>query len=135
VAVFLMDSPVQLLIASCIASAGVGIGYAAMPTLILNAVPRREAASAVGINALMRSVGTTVAAAVMAMLLTGSTTDFGGFAVPTESAFRVCFVVGAAAAFLGMLIAAAVPLARRRDADRAGAAATTHEEHAAAATR
>ena len=88
VAVFLMNSPVQLLIASCIASAGVGIGYAAMPTLILNAVPRREAASAVGINALMRSVGTTVAAAVMAMLLTSSTTDFGGFAVPTESAFR-----------------------------------------------
>ncbi|HMD11986.1 MAG TPA: MFS transporter [Marmoricola sp.] len=135
VAVFLMNSPVQLLIASCIASAGVGIGYAAMPTLILNAVPRREAASAVGINALMRSVGTTVAAAVMAMLLTGSTTDFGGFAVPTESAFRVCFVVGAAAAFLGMLIAAAVPLARRRDENRVGAAAATREEHAAAATR
>lgn len=119
VAAFLMDTPWQLLIASCVTSAGVGIGYAAMPTLILAAVPWREAASAVGINALMRSVGTTVAAAVMAMLLTGSTTSFAGLQVPTESAFRLCFVVGASAAFLGMLIAAAIPLSRRTGADSA----------------
>ena len=36
-----------------------------MPTLIMDAVPMHEAGSAVGINALMRSVGTTLAAAVM----------------------------------------------------------------------
>ena len=113
VAVFLMDSPWQLLIASCITSAGVGIGYAAMPTLILGAVPMREAASAVGINALMRSVGTTVAAAVMAMLLTSSTTSFAGFQVPTESAFRLCFIVGAVAAFVGVAITALIPVVRR----------------------
>jgi hypothetical protein len=55
--------------------------------------------------------------------------------VPTESAFRVCFVVGAAAAFLGMLIAAAVPLSRRLDENRAAAAGATPEEHVAAASR
>jgi MFS family permease len=113
VAAFLMHTPVELLIASCIASAGVGIGYAAMPTLIMASVPLTEAGSAVGINGLMRSIGTTVASAVMAALLTSSTTDFGGFQLPTESAFRVCFIVGAGAAFLGALIAAAVPLTRR----------------------
>jgi MFS family permease len=113
VAAFLMHTPWELLIASLVTSAGVGIGYAAMPTLILAAVPMREAASAVGINALMRSVGTTVAAAVMAMLLTGSTQDFGGVQIPTESAFRLCFFVGAAAAFIGVAIAAAIPLSRR----------------------
>jgi MFS family permease len=113
VAAFFMHTPVELLIASCIASAGVGIGYAAMPTLIMAAVPMTEAGSAVGINGLMRSIGTTVASAVMAALLTSSTTDFGGFQLPTESAFRVCFIVGAGAAFLGALIAAAVPLSRR----------------------
>ena len=75
VAAFLMHTPWELLIASCIASAGVGIGYAAMPTLIMDSVPMREAGSAVGINGLMRSIGTTVASAVMAMLLTGSTED------------------------------------------------------------
>ncbi|MDR7255434.1 MFS family permease [Nocardioides sp. BE266] len=114
VALVLMDAPWQLLVASCVASAGVGIGYAAMPTLILDSVPGHEAASAVGVNGLMRSAGTTLAAAVMATLLTSSTTSLGGFAVPSESAFRWCFVVGAVAAFVGVAIAAFVPAVRRR---------------------
>jgi MFS family permease len=128
VAAFLMHAPWELLVASSITSAGVGIGYAAMPTLILEAVPMREAASAVGINALMRSVGTTVAAAVMAMLLTGSTTTFAGLQIPTESAFRLCFLVGAFAAFLGVVIAATIPLSRRAGND---SAATVDADRAA----
>jgi len=111
---FLMSSPWELMLACIVASAGVGIGYAAMPTLILDAVPRAEAASAVGVNALMRSVGTTLAAAVMATVLTSSTKPVGGFAFPTESAFAWCFALGAVAAFAGVVIAAFVP--RRDDA-------------------
>ena len=103
----LMDTPWELLVASCVASAGVGIGYAAMPTLIMDNVPAGEAASAVGVNALMRSVGTTLAAAVMATVLTGSTTALTG--LPTEDAFRWCFALGALAAFAGVLIARFVP--------------------------
>ena len=72
VAFFLMDAPWQLLVASCVASAGVGIAYAAMPTLILGSTRPDEAGSAVGINALMRSVGTTTAAAVMTTVLASS---------------------------------------------------------------
>jgi MFS family permease len=109
---FLMSSAWELMLACLVASAGVGIGYAAMPTLILDAVPPTEAASAVGVNALMRSVGTTLAAAVMATVLTSSTTMFGGFLFPTQSAFRWCFALGALAAFAGVAIAAFVP---RRD--------------------
>lgn len=112
VAYFLMDAPWQLLVASCISTAGVGIGYAAMPTLILDAVPVREAASAVGLNALMRSFGTTLAAAVMGTLLTSNTRAVGGVAIPTELAFQLCFLVGAVAAFVGVAIAATIP--RRR---------------------
>ncbi|MET0837449.1 MAG: MFS transporter [Marmoricola sp.] len=120
----LMDAPWQLLVASCVASAGVGIGYAAMPTLILSSVPVTEAASAVGINGLMRSVGTSVAAAVMAALLTSSTTQLGSVELPTQGAFQLCFLVGAAAAFVGVLIAATVPVARRREVERAQFVAT-----------
>jgi len=112
VALALMDAPWQLLIGSCVAAAGVGIGYAAMPTLILDSAPTREAASAVGVNALMRSVGTTLAAAVMATILTSSATAVGGFELPTKGAFQVCFLVGALAAFVGVAIAATIP--RRR---------------------
>jgi MFS family permease len=111
-ALFLTDAPWQLMVASCITSAGVGVGYAAMPTLILESVPLAEAGSAVGVNGLMRSIGTSASAAVMAAILTASTIDVGGYALPTEDAFAVCFGVGAAAAFLGVLLAALVP--RRR---------------------
>jgi MFS family permease len=114
VALVMMAAPWQLLVASCVASAGVGIGYAAMPTLILDSVPAHEAGSAVGVNGLMRSAGTTLAAAVMATLLTSSTVDLGGFAVPSESAFRWCFVVGSVAAFVGVAIASFVPVVKRR---------------------
>jgi MFS family permease len=112
VAFALMAAPWQLLVASCVASAGVGIGYAAMPTLILDAVPMREAGSAVGLNALMRSVGTTLAAAVMGTVLAGSSTTLGGFEIPTQGAFQLCFVIGAAAAFVGVAITATIPRAR-----------------------
>lgn len=109
VALFLMDAPWQLLIASCVAAAGVGIGYAAMPQLILDAVPPREAGSAVGVNSLMRSMGSTLAAAVMATILTSRTQVVDGLALPTEGAFRICFVVGAAAALIGAAVALTVP--------------------------
>jgi hypothetical protein len=92
-----------------------------MPTLILDAVPVHEAASAVGVNALMRSVGTTLAAAVMATVLTSSTKVAGGIPFPTEGAFRWCFALGAIAAFAGVAIAAFVP--RRGDAAMAQTAA------------
>lgn len=109
VAFFLMAAPWQLLIASSISAAGVGIGYGAMPTLIMGNVSSREAGAAVGINALMRSIGTTTAAAVMVTVLTASTTSFGGQAIPTEGAYRLCFLIGAVAAFVGLALTALVP--------------------------
>jgi MFS family permease len=111
-AIFLTDAPWQLMVSNCITSAGIGIGYAAMPTLILEAVPLAEAGSGVGINGLMRSIGTSVSAAVMAAILTSSTISLGGYDIPDEGAFRICFVVGAAAAFLGVALAALVPARR-----------------------
>ncbi|WP_232679595.1 MFS transporter [Nocardioides sp. R-C-SC26] len=105
-AFFLMEAPWQLLIASSIASAGVGIGYAAMPTLIMASVPLAEAGSAVGINALMRSIGTTSAAAVMTTVLASTTSSTG---LPSESGYQLCFLIGAVAAFVGVAITAFVP--------------------------
>ncbi len=116
-ATFLTDAPWQLMVASMVASAGVGIGYAAMPTLILDNVPEHESGSSVGVNALMRSVGTTIAGAVMAAILTSKTVDLApGVTIPSESAFQVCFIVGAAAALGGALVALLVPRQARTTA-------------------
>ncbi|MDF9715117.1 MFS transporter [Nocardioides sp. ChNu-153] len=135
VALFMMDAPWQLLVASCVSSAGVGIGYAAMPTLILDAAPAREAASAVGLNALMRSMGTTIAAAVMGTILTSRTHSLGGgIEIPAESAFQLCFAAGAVAAFLGIAIAAFIPRRRAPEgsAGSAGPAGSVDREAAEA---
>ncbi|GAB2634097.1 MFS transporter [Nocardioides ginkgobilobae] len=113
----------QLAVASIVISVGVGIGYAAMPALVLDASPPHEAGSAVGVNALSRSLGTTLAAALMGTVLTSSTVDLGGIGVPTEGAFQACFVIGAAAAFLGVAIAALIPRAAR-PLEAAGATAS-----------
>ena len=127
VAFFLMDAPWQLLVASCVACAGVGIGYAAMPTLILGSVPMSEAGSAVGVNALMRSVGTTVAAAVMATVLASSVGTMG---VPTRDAYELCFLIGAIAAFVGLAITALVPHVHTRVLKPAAAEAPRREQTA-----
>lgn len=109
VAVVLMNAPWQLMVASLVASAGVGVAYAAMPTLIMDNIPASEAGSGVGVNGLMRSVGTTIAGAVMAAILTSSTIDMGGHAIPDSTAFRLCFIVGAVAALAGALVVLLVP--------------------------
>lgn len=112
----LMDAPWQLALSASVIAAGVGVAYAAMPTLIMDSVPMREAGAAVGLNALMRSIGTTLAAAVMATVLTSRTMTYDGASVPSEGAFAICFALGAMVALLGVLLAALVP--RRKPAER-----------------
>ena len=126
-AFFLMNSPWQLMLASLICSAGVGIGYAAMPTLIMGAVPITEAGAAVGLNGLMRSIGTTCASAIMALVLTMSTVNLGGHEIPTQSAFHWCFMIAAAAAFVGAVITLAIPTGTAPTADDALSGATPAE--------
>lgn len=112
-AVFLMGAPWQLTLATCVSSAGVAIGYAALPTLIMDNVPEDEAGSSVGVNALMRSMGTTVAGAVMAAVLAGHSVTVDGAAVPSLTAFQICFLAGAIAAASGAALALLVPRARK----------------------
>ncbi|NDZ97486.1 MFS transporter [Streptomyces sp. SID6673] len=115
-AFLLMNAPWQLALASLICSAGVGVGYAAMPTLIMSSVPMHEAGAAVGLNGLMRSIGTTTASAVMALVLTSSTVTFGSAEVPSHAAFRWCFLIGAVAAFVGVAITLLIPVVRNKTA-------------------
>lgn len=115
VGVFFMDASWQLLVVTCISSAGVGIGYAAMPALIMASVPLSEAGAAVGFNALMRSIGTTTSAAVMAGVLAASTTDLAGFPLPSEGAFRACFLIGTGAAVVGVVLTLLIPKQTRAE--------------------
>ena len=136
VAVFMTNAPWQLLVASCVVCAGVGIGYAAMPTLILSNVPAAEAASSVSVNTLMRSIGTTVAGAVMALVLTSQTFTLapGTPEIPTHGAFRLCFLIGALAAAAGAAIVLLIPRrGRTPEAPADDAPAAVRDELAVAA--
>lgn len=75
-----------------------------MPTLILENSPTAEAGAGVGVNSLMRSMGTTVAGAVMAIVLTSQTVSMDEAQIPAEAAFRTCFIIGAGAALAGALV-------------------------------
>ncbi|HWL60414.1 MAG TPA: MFS transporter [Microbacteriaceae bacterium] len=99
----------QALVVNVVFGIGIGLAFAAAPTLIMRAVPATETAAANGLNALLRSVGTTAAAAAVGALLAAMTVEYGAVVVPTQDAFRWAFVLGLAAAVLSAGIAAFIP--------------------------
>ncbi len=97
------------MIVSCVIGAGIGFAYGAMPALIMGAVPAGETAAANSLNTLMRSVGTSVASAIAGVILAQLTISLGGFAVPSENAFRVVMAIGGGAALVAFVIASFLP--------------------------
>jgi len=98
----------HIFVANVFIGIGIGFSFAAMPMIIMRAVPAHETGASNGLNALFRSVGTASAAAVLAAILAAMSTQVDGVAVPTSQAFDVCYwiaiVVGAIAVVLSLLI-------------------------------
>lgn len=117
VGLLLMGSTWGLLLAICVIHVGVGLGYGAMPALIMGSVPLSETASANSVNGLMRSVGTAISAAVIGMVLAHMGTDFGGHTVPSEAGFRVGLVLGCVGAVVAAVVAALIPTGAAHDAE------------------
>ena len=97
------------IIASTIAGVGVSVSFAATPTLIMRSVPATESAAANGLNSLMRSIGTTLAAALIGTLLATITAPYLATEVPTEGAFQLTYVIGLCVALLSAGVAACIP--------------------------
>ncbi|MFD4366211.1 MFS transporter [Rhodococcus sp. NPDC058521] len=110
---FLLGSTWGLLVVVCICSTGVGFAYGAMPALIMSSVPQSETASANSVNALMRSVGTSVSAAVVGVVLAQMSVDVGGHSLPTESGFRTGLLIGCGVALVAAAIVTAIPSERK----------------------
>lgn len=99
----------------------VGFAYGAMPALVMGAVPPSETASANSFNTLMRSIGSSVSAAVIGVVPAQLTTDFGGYALPSEGAFRAAVAIGCGVALTAAAVASLIPV--RVTAERSGIAA------------
>ncbi|NQX10337.1 MFS transporter [Microbacteriaceae bacterium VKM Ac-2855] len=104
-----------LLVMSLVVNAGVAFAYGAMPTLIMSSVPVGETASANGFNMLMRSLGTTIGAAVVGVVLAENTVGSGSEALISEGGFRLALLTGGAIALIAVILAALIPGPRTKD--------------------
>ena len=110
------DRPWHILAAMPVLGVGVGFAFAAMATLITEAVRPSETGVATGMNTVMRTVGGVVGGQVGAALLTAHPIA-GAHGVPSVVGFEVAFGISAVAAFVGAGVAVFVtpPRLRRRD--------------------
>jgi EmrB/QacA subfamily drug resistance transporter len=97
------DRPWQILAAMPFLGVGVGFAFAAMATLIAEAVKPTETGVATGMNTVMRTVGGVVGGQMGAALLSAYT--ISGTAVPSVTGFELTFGIGAAVAVLGAISA------------------------------
>ncbi|HET6168120.1 MAG TPA: MFS transporter [Marmoricola sp.] len=115
-ALFLRDEPWEITLATVFIGAGIGIAYAAMPALIMGAVPVTETAAANGLNALMRSMGTSLSSAVVSVVLAHHVVRLGSAALPSSHGFTLALLISVAAAALALAFSLAIP---RRPGDAA----------------
>ena len=90
-----------------IMSAGIGLAFAAMANLIVEAVPPEQTGEATGFNALTRSVGASIGSQVTAAILAGSIVAGSPFAA--DRGFTIAFVVSAGVAAIAAVIAVLIP--------------------------
>ena len=104
------SSPAEVVVFSTIMSSGIGLAYAAMPNLILEAVQPHQTGEATGINALVRSVGSSLGSQVSATVLAASAVA----GVATSAGFSRAFAVSAVVTASAGVVATMVPSTRRR---------------------
>ncbi|MGF2949762.1 MFS transporter [Microbacterium alcoholitolerans] len=99
----------HLLVANLIIGVGIGFSFAAMPMIIMRAVPSNETGASNGLNALFRSVGTSTASAVMGGVLASMSIQVGDIAVPTREAFQFCFWLAIVAGIIALVLTFFIP--------------------------
>ena len=89
------ETVTSIVLWNIVSSTGVGLAFAAMPNLIMAAVPMDRTGEATGFNALIRSVGSSLGSQVVASILT--------------AAFTVAFMVAAGISILAGIMALLIP--------------------------
>ncbi|MFN2538923.1 MAG: MFS transporter [Mycobacteriales bacterium] len=102
-------SDVQVLVFWFIVTIGIAFAFAAMPNLIVSAVPSSQTGQATGFNAVVRSVGSSVGTQLTAVLVASSAV---GSSAPRDSGFTRAFLVCAAVSGLSAVLALVIPRSR-----------------------
>ena len=112
--VYLPHTLLAIILGSTFVGIGTAIAYASMPTIIMASVPITETASANGLNALLRAIGTSTSSAMVAAVLGSVTMQVGDVPLPSFTAFQDVFWMAGLAAIAAGAVAWFIP-ARRRD--------------------
>jgi EmrB/QacA subfamily drug resistance transporter len=88
------SEPWNVYVATAILGVGIGLAFASLANLIVDAVPPQQTGVATGMNTVMRSLGGAIGAQIGASIIAGSAVDGG---LPTEAGFTLAFVVAAVA--------------------------------------
>jgi EmrB/QacA subfamily drug resistance transporter len=107
---FIHDSVWALVGFSGMLYAGVGLCFAAMPNLIVEAVPPTQTGEMTGFNALVRTSGSSLGTQVSSAILAGTAVA----SVPSEGSYELAFLLSAAAAAGAILVGLAIPTSGRR---------------------
>jgi EmrB/QacA subfamily drug resistance transporter len=113
----------EIYVGSALLGAGIGLAFASLANLIVEAVRPEQTGVATGMNTVMRSLGGSIGSQIGASIIAGTVV---GHALPTEDGFTLAFVVAAVACGLAALASLAVP---RPDAMRPPQAAALAAEH------
>jgi MFS family permease len=101
----------HIVVAVALLGLGIGLSFASMANLIVEAVPQHQTGEATGMNTIMRTVGGAFGAQIAAAIITGHVepgTDF-----PAESGFTAAFVLGAVSVAVAFAAATLIPGRRR----------------------
>lgn len=97
------SAPVAIMWTTLI-SAGVGVGYAALPMLIVKHAPQHEIGSANGVNALLRAIGTAIGSAVVGTLCALFVVPHGETTTPSQFALLAVALFGLAISIITIIV-------------------------------
>ena len=97
----------QILVAVLLLGFGIGMSFASMANLIVEAVPQHQTGEATGINTIMRTVGGAFGAQIAAAIVTDHIPAGSRYA--TESGFTLAFAMGAVALGIALVAATLIP--------------------------
>ncbi|WP_231983898.1 MFS transporter [Mycobacterium sp. 852013-51886_SCH5428379] len=113
----------QVIATNILINAYISLAYGALPALVVSEVDSGETGVATGMNAIARTVGSAIAAAIVAVLLSHPTPATG---LPPERSFIIVFIAGAGTAAVATLLIA-LTRGRKRSATTVDSRAMIHE--------
>jgi EmrB/QacA subfamily drug resistance transporter len=108
------DQRWEIYVAAGLLGTGIGLAFASLANLIVEAVRPEQTGVATGMNTVMRSLGGSVGAQIGASIIAGTIVAGG---LPTEEGFTLAFILAAVACGLAALASTLVPRPSSVDPD------------------